>query len=163
MDINCVLLYLACRMAMYCDKQSASKHERPCTEALGAVKGVPRKGQRTVPTLHRLRCGSKRSPPSLSLDPREERHGFQASQARNFGPFHAVFRGFLDVSAIPTVSDYGRQFVGSVVCRLAPLGCGTARSIDSGCCDCGCPEQRVGNTRDVHIQICCIPSSPLVG
>lgn len=34
------------------------------------------------------------------------RHGFQT---RNFRPFYA---GFFDVSAVPTVSDYGRGVVG---------------------------------------------------
>jgi len=37
MDVNCVLLYLARRTALYCDKQSASKHERPCAEAQGRL------------------------------------------------------------------------------------------------------------------------------
>lgn len=97
--------------------------------------------------LHSLRYGSKRSPPSSSLDSRERRHGFQT---RNFGPFHAPFRGFLDVSAVPTVSDHGR-----LICRfggrLAPLRRGSARSIDSRCCDCGSPEA----TRRKHATYYC--------
>ena len=76
------LLYLASGMVKFCDKQSTS------TDTLlgGAVSSE--KGQRTVPPLHRLRCGSERSPPSLGprfLERREGRHhGFQT---RNFRPF----------------------------------------------------------------------------
>jgi hypothetical protein len=77
------LLYLASGMVKFCDKQSTS------TDSLlgGAVS--PEKGQRTVLPLHRLRCGSERSPPSLDsrfLERRDEgrHHGFQT---RNFRPF----------------------------------------------------------------------------
>lgn len=64
--------------------------------------------------LHRLRRGSEiaTSIVGSSWVIREERrHCFQPG---NFlDPFHTGETGFFDVSALPTVSDHGRDVVGS--------------------------------------------------
>ena len=109
------LLYLASGMVKFCDKQSTS------TDTLlgGAVSSE--KGQRTVPPLHRLRCGSERSPPSL--DPRGQ-FAKSGVTAENFpDPFHAGFyRRFCTSECLRPVAEYvvGLPQVDTVGVRVCP-------------------------------------------
>jgi hypothetical protein len=73
----------------YCDKQS-SKH-RYLAQRRSKPQGPP--GPADGSTIHRLRCGSERSPPSASLGPRKKASRLRIRRwklQKRLGPFHAV-------------------------------------------------------------------------